>query len=567
MESNKLLNILENLLKPSHETATVEFKHNFQDPKTIGAYISALANTALLEGHDRAWMVWGIEDKTHKIVGTTFSPKKEKVKGNQSLEMWLTQLVSPRPYFNFYEVNHPDGRVVMLEIFPPRASPLTFDNIRYIRIDSHTTKLSAHADKEARIFEILSRQGDWTEQVVANATLQDLDPKAVAFARKQFSDYLQNRNAPDVEKAEKWDDITLLNKALITKEGGITNAALLLLGRDESQHFLSPADTKISWILRDAQNNHISGQHFGLPFLLSAEAVLQKIRNVKIDYMPAQGTLFPTSESQYDEWVIREALHNCIAHQDYSIGGKINLTEHPDKLVFANMGRFIPPNVEWVLKHDSPPASYRNQWLVGAMIRLKMIEQMGSGIKKMFMTQRNRFFPLPSYTLHTTPPPPYVELRISGKILDIKYTQLLIKRTDLTLDEVVLLDKIQKNIKIPAADAKSLKDKGLIEGRSPNYYISSKLAEVTEEKESYIRNKSFDDSYFEDMILKYIQQYGLASRQNIDRLLLEKLSDILDADKKRKKIDNLLQSMRKRELIKRIGTSKTGTWQLTEKNA
>lgn len=58
--------------------------------------------------------------------------------------------------------------------------------------------------------------------------------------------------------------------------------------------------------------------------------------------------------TRYDTWVVREALHNCIAHQNYQLGGKINVVEHPDKLVFTNLGQFIPPSVEWMLEHQSP---------------------------------------------------------------------------------------------------------------------------------------------------------------------------------------------------------------------
>src|SRR5690606_30731393 len=186
---------------------------------------------------------------------------------------------------------------------------------------------------------------------------------------------------------------TLLNKARVTKQGRVTRAALLLLGKDESSHFLAPADAKMTWVLRDAGNDTVTSQPFGVPFLLATEQLCARIRNVTLDHMP-DGSLFPTPVPQYDNWVLREALHNCVAHQDYVLGGKINVVEHPDRLVFSNLGQFIPESVAWMLEHQSPPEHYRTEWLVGAMIRLRMNEQGGSGIWRMFATQRQRLVAL-----------------------------------------------------------------------------------------------------------------------------------------------------------------------------
>lgn len=557
MSSISLLATLEKLRNQPRENQTAEFKSNLNDSKEIGEYISALANSAILEKHDRAWLVWGIQNETHDIIGTTFNPFTQKI-GNQYLIMWLTQYLSPKADFKFHEVLHPEGRVIMLEIHTPRVMPIAFGGVRYIRIDSYKTTLKDHSDKEARIFEILGMKEDWTGIIIPDATLDDLDPAAVAFARNKFTEYLTKIGSPEIANVEQWDTATLLNKARITKQGKITRSALILLGKDESQHFLSPADTKISWILRDVNNSNVSNQHFGIPFLLSSEAIFQKIRNVQLEYMPGS-TLFPTPISQYDTWVIREALHNCIAHQDYSLGGKINLVEFPDKLVFSNLGTFTPPSIQWMLEHQAPPEHYRNQWLIEGMIRLRMIDQMGSGIRRMFETQRKRFFPLPDYLIETNPKP-RVEVTISGKILDTNYTQVLMKRADLRLDEVVLLDKVQKKIKIDAANVKRLKTSKLIEGRAPNYYVSSKVADWTSQKASYIRNRSLDDDYFRDMILEFLQKYGRATRQEIDELLMPKLSEILEQEQKYSKISNLIQSLRMKGRIRNNGARGKPVW-------
>lgn len=567
MSQLELLETLERLRSLPREAATVEFKSNLDRSEEIGQYISALANSAVLEGRDRAWVVWGIEDGTHAVKGTCFDPFSRK-EGNQALVMWLQQMTAPRADFAFHAVDHPQGKVVMLEIHPARSAPIAFQNIRYIRIDSHKTRLSDHQDKEARLWAMLGQKDDWSGELVPGAMLDDLDPDAVAAARRRFGEYLL-KSEPDVARHEQiraeaasWDIPTLLNKARITKQGKVTRSALLLLGRDEAAHFLSPVDAKISWILRDSRNRTETSQPFGIPFLLSTDKVYARIRNVVIDHMP-DGTLFPTAIPRYDAWVMREALHNCIAHQDYRLGGKINVVEHPDRLVFGNLGQFIPPSVEWMLEHQSPPEHYRNQWLIDGMIRLRMIEQVGSGIRRMFETQRERFFPLPDYAFDTSEQGhPRVEVAIAGQVLDVKYTQMLMKRSDLELHQVLLLDRVQKRRLVSPEQARELKAMKLIEGRSPNYFVSAKVAEWTGQRARYIRNRGLDDSYYRKLVTDYLERYGQASRKDIDELLLAKLPEILDAEQKNHKIRNLLQAMRRKGLIHRQGPKATAVWRI-----
>jgi len=566
MDQSTLLDILERLRSLPQEPATAEFKSNWNDPEDIGAYLSALANSAVLEGHDRAWLVWGVDDKTHDIRGTSFDPFAAKGAGNQGLIMWLQQGTSPRADFSFHACEHRLGRVIMLEIYPPRSAPVAFQGVRYIRVDSHKTKLSGHPDKEARLWAALGQKGDWSGELVAGATLDDLDLDAIEMARRRFVEYLL-KSEPDTSRHEQlrndaalWDKATLLNKARITKQGRVTRSALLLLGRDEAAHFLGPVDAKISWVLRDTENRAVTSQHFGIPLLLSTEKVFARIRNVTIEHMP-DGTLFPTAIPQYDVWVIREALHNCVAHQDYVLGGKINVVECPDRLVFSNLGQFIPPSIEWMLEHHSPPEHYRNQWLIDGMLRLRMIDQVGSGIRRMFETQRERFFPLPDYTIDSFEAGlPRVELAITGQLLDIKYTQTLMRRSDLDLHQVLLLDRVQKRRGLSKDDARELKSLKLVEGRAPNYFISSKVAEWTGQKASYIRNRGLDDGYYRKLVIDYLNKYGEATRKDVDELLLSKMPDILEAAQKAHKVRNLLQAMRRKGLIYREGPKATAVW-------
>ena len=568
MDQQALLDTLDRLRALPREAATVEFKSNLSESKVIGEYISALANSAALSGHERAWLVWGVEDGTHAVTGTTFDPFQRR-EGNQALTMWLQQLTTPRADFQFHPLERGQAKVVMLEIHPARSAPVAFQNLRYIRIDSHKTRLSEHPDKESRLWAMLGLKEDWSGEWVQGATLDDLDPEAIAQARHRFADYLvkselnASRHEQIRQEVAGWDVPTLLNKARVTKQGRITRSALLLLGRDEAAHFLAPVDAKISWILRDTNNRTETSQHFGVPLLLSTEKVYGRVRNVPVEYMP-DGTLFPTAVSRYDAWVMREALHNCVAHQDYKLGGKINVVEHPDRLVFSNLGQFIPLSVEWMLEHQSPPEHYRNQWLIDGMIRLRMIDQVGSGIRRMFETQRERFFPLPDFRFDANEQGfSRVELSIRGQVLDVKYTQMLMKRSDLTLGQVLLLDRVQKGHALLPEQVRELKALKLIEGRSPNYFISAKVADWTGQKARYIRNRGLDDGYYQQLVVEYLQRYGQASRQELDDLLLPKLPEVLDGDQKLNKVRNLLQTMRRQGQIERTGPKAAPIWKLS----
>ena len=152
------------------------------------------------------------------------------------------------------------------------------------------------------------------------------------------------------------------------------------------------------------------------------------------------------------------------------------------------------------------------------------------------------------------------------EILDENYTRLLIEQTDLDLTTVMLLDKVQKRINISKDEHRFLKSKRLVEGRYPNLFVSSKIASVTEEKARYIKNRGFDDSHYQELVLKFIKKYGSATRKDINELLMDKLSDVLTIKQKTNKISRLLSEImaKKLNLIKSIGTKKASVWVLKE---
>ena len=313
---------------------------------------------------------------------------------------------------------------------------------------------------------------------------------------------------------------------------------------------------KISWILKDADNRELDYEHFGPPFLLAGDRLQNRIRNLNVRAMPS-GTLFPVEFTQYDFWVIREALHNCIAHQDYQLRGRIIVVEFPDRVILTNVGDFLPGDIETVIRQDAPQSFYRNNFLADAMVQLNLIDTQGGGIKRMFETQRKRSFPLPDYDLTK---PGSVIVKLDGRILDERYTRLLLERIDLDLEQVILLDRVQKGLPIEKNERRSLRNAGLIEGRHPNLMVADVVAKATGTIGEHVRARGFENRYYRNLMLELIREYGPVNRKEIDEVLLPQLPDRLNLEQKGAKVHNLLQELRRAGSIVNQGSRRRPAW-------
>lgn len=553
MTERERIALIDRLRALPTETEWFELKRNRYEPQQLGEYLSALANAACLAGQPRGYLVFGIDDATHEVVGTDFDPYATKAKGNQDLLPWLAAGLRPNTGFEPHVVAHPGGRVVLFEVGPANGEPVGFYGTPYIRVGASKTELGKHPEKARALW---TRGSDWSAQVSAAASLADLDPDAIAKAREQFV----VKHPGQAATAAVWDDTTFLNKARVLKRGAVTNTALLLLGRPESAALLSPAIAKISWILKDASNRELDYEHFGPPFLLVGDRLLKRIRNLIVRALPS-GTLFPQEIAQYDPWVIREALHNAIAHQDYRRHGRIVVVEFPDRVLVTNVGDFLPGDVETVIRQDAPQALYRNPFLADAMVELNLIDTQGGGIKRMFETQRRRGFPLPDYDLSKAG---QVAVNLSGRILDERYTRLLIERTDLDLGQVMLLDRVQKGQLVDRDEHRRLKSAGLVEGRYPNLIVASAVARAAGEAGRHIRERGFDKRYYLDLILALVREHQPVDRKDVDQLLLTKLPDRLSQEQKLRRVHNLLQELRRSGLIDNRGSRSKPQWVAVE---
>ncbi len=553
MDQAALCTLLDGLLA-TWENEVVEFKQagNDYDSDKIGEYFSALSNEANLRGVDRAWLVFGVHNKSRAVVGTDYRLDPERL---QSQKGQIAQ--STEPSITFREIHvlkHPAGRVVLFEIPPaPRGIPIAWKGHYYARAGESRAPLGLDKLDEIRQQTL---QADWSAQIIADASLADLDETALSKARESFAKKYANRF--DANEVMNWPLATFLDRAHVTQNGAITRSALLLLGKPESAWRLSPHPAQLTWKLDGPERAY---EHFGPPFLLSTTQLYQRIRNIQLRLLP-QDELLPVEVSKYDQKIVLEALHNCIAHQDYSRNGRVVVIEQPDKLIFESEGRFFEGEPEDYLEGNKVPRRYRNPFLAQAMAELNMIDTMGYGIHDMHARQARRYFPMPDYDLSEAGA---VRLTIYGSVVDPAYSRLLIQKTDLPLVDVLALDRVQKKLPVPDAAAARLRKAGLIEGRKPNLFVSASVAKATASLEDYLRTRGQDDAFYLKLITDYLAMKGEASRADINKLLLDKLSEALSEKQKAIKVSSLLTKLRRKETIVNVGSDTASCWKLVEK--
>ncbi len=526
------------------ETEWMEFKTNIGESRCsvtyegVGNYISGLSNSACLKYKPHGYLILGVEDGTWNVVGTNLKMPTAKY-GNQDYELWLRKNCSPIIPFEIEEFEYEGKHIVIFEIQAAAGEPVNFKGAAYVRVGSNLTKLKDFPDFVRQIY---NSQKDWSAEIVKDATFDNLDPDAIKEARKMYA----KKHEDLMVEMKSWDDVKFLNKAKITKQGQITNTAILLLGRTESEHLISPAVARIRWIYKDSKGEEKDFSIETCPFIIAANTVYRKIRNWKYRYMnPELLSLVPDELDTYDPFIIREALNNAIAHQDYGRYGMINVIEEEDRLIFTNLGTFIPNSIKNVLINDAPEEHYRNRFLATAMVELGMVDTIGSGIRRMFNKQRERLFPMPDYEFSDD----RVKVTIIGKVMDIDYAMLLTKDKTLTLLDIEMLSRLQTHRPLSDDEIAYLRKRKLIEGRKNALYFAKSVAKATGQKAEYTRNKGFDDNYYKDLILKALDQHVTMSRPEIDTLLMTKLPEALTDKQKVSKIGNLLTSLRKADKI------------------
>lgn len=482
------------------ESEVVEFKKaekNF-DFDDLGKYFSALSNEANLRGLPFAWLVFGYDEKKHEIVGTSYKDGEGAL--NKLKHDFTNHTTDGQTFREIIPVEVDGKRILMFKIpASPRNIVMKWKGIAYGRDGESLKPLNQSKQDEIRN---QTPYRDWSAEIVPNASLDDLDEVAIAKARKMFK---KVHSRIPVAEVNGWSDEKFLSKCGLMIDGKLTRAAIILLGKSFSEYLLRPAVVQVTWTLRDKNKDVVDYEHFSVPYILTVDEILAKIHNLTLREMPG-GTLFPDTMKQYDDYTIREALHNCIAHSNYQLQQRINFVENPGFLYYSNAGSFIPGSLEEVLSTDEPQKFFRNDCLCQAMVHFNMIDTVSRGIKKMFTEQWQRRFPMPDYEIDNDKQ--QVAVRIYGTSIDERYTNMLKNNDSLTLWDCISLDAIQKGHRIDETIAQDMIQRGLIEGEAPNYRISLTVAKKTKQLSGYTRVVGLERDKIKHMVLQYIQNAG-----------------------------------------------------------
>ena len=506
------------------------------------SYVSAIAN---MEG---GYLVVGVHDKTIEIVGTdTYNYDRQKA----ILRMTERCVNLSSEGLDIDEYITDDSQKTVWVIHIPKhmpKRPVYAHDKAWQRIEDSLVELTPER-MNAILDEPLVTDTDWSAVIVSNATIDDLDEVAIAKAKVMFK---KIHNRIPAAEVNAWSVEEFLSNAGVMIDGGITRAAIILLGKPVSVFKLRPAVVRVTWSLRDEHEDVIDYEHFTAPFILTVDQILAKVHNLTMREMPG-GTMFPDVMQQYDDYSMREVLHNCIAHQDYTLQERINLVENPGFLYYANGGSFIPGSLQKALATHGPQRHYRNECLCNAMVNFNMIDIVGRGIRKIFNEQWKRHFPMPDYEIDAANKE--VAVRLYGNAINEKYTTLLKEKKDLTLEDCILLDAVQKGHRINEADANNLFSRGLVEGEYPDLTISLSIARQTKQVPEYTRLKGLEKDKLKQMVIQFLQNSGSEGARR--EFIYKYLKDVLPSNKTEEQqlriVGRLLVEMNEEGLIGKEG--------------
>ena len=394
IQFNMVNDIIENARKNPSELPWIEFKTNNCNPELIGEYISALANTAALYNQENAFMIWGIDDQTHELIGTSFDPQKEKV-GTQGLELWISLLLTPQVQFYFHKTILNEKDVVLLEIGRAVSTPIQFKGIEYIRVDSYKQKLKNYPDTERELWAIFSKKPFESlialENVSADMALRMLD----------YSSYFEMLSL-DLPSDKSGIIEALIEDGMLapcdTGNYNITNLGAILFAKKLADF---PAlERKAIRVIKYEGNDRIASaskeQIGGKGYANGFEGLIEYINNL-LPNNEILGQALRKVVPMYPTIAIRELVANAIIHQNFFMNGTSPLIE-----IFSNRLEIINPGIPLIDKSrfvDHPPIS-RNEKLASFMRRIGVCEERGSGYDKVVFETEVYQLPAPDIEIY-----------------------------------------------------------------------------------------------------------------------------------------------------------------------
>lgn len=385
-----LRSLVHELIATPTETEWLEFKHNKAEPRDIGEYISALANSAVLEHRAHAYLLWGVENGTHAIVGTDFDPALIR-QGNEELESWVLRLLSPRIGFRFHRVEMDGCMVVLLEIDAAFRHPVQFEGTEYIRIGSYKKRLKDYPEKERMLWRVLDAHPlelqAAAEKLSADEVLKLLDYPA----------YFDLLDKPMPNSRDAMLDALAAHRLIEPMGGGhwrIFNLGALLFARRlpdfgrlqrKAVRVVVYQGTGRVHTLREQEGQR--GYAAGFKGLIGFVNDLLPVNEVVEQALRKSVRMYP-------ELAIRELVANALIHQDLSVSGSGPMVEiFDDRMEIANPGT---PLMDPQRMLDHPPRS-RNENLASLMRLIGVCEERGSGVDKVVFQTELYQLPAPAF--------------------------------------------------------------------------------------------------------------------------------------------------------------------------
>lgn len=536
------------ILQKERESECVEFKEakNSYDFDDLGKYFSALSNEANLRRRPYGWLVFGVDDKGG-LVGTSYRADR---KGLDNLKTEVRNRTNDfSTFIDIYEIFSEGRRVVMFQIPAAGRVPVAWMGSAYGREGDSVTNLSDQ--KARRVAE--NGNDDWSARVCKGATMSDLSGAAITAAKRIFAKKNIGREyTADLLVA---DDATFLLKLGLISEGSLTNGSMALFASPEAASKVDPVP-EVAWILRDSSGETLSGEVFRGSLILGMESALALVRNPRYIYAVDPNSTDTVETERYDMNVLREILYNAVAHQDYTMRGRINLIETEAGVDIINQGDFIPGSAEALLSNGYMPPYYRNRLLTTAMKNIGMIETYGGGIVRTMRVQKDRCLPMPDYNIRDRA----VDVHVYGRVLDQNYSMTMFVNRNLDIRTAFLIDKIQKGLSISKEQSDDLLSKGLIGGRWPSVHTIPPVQESADKKLGII--ESVREGGYEGRIISLIAKSGSASRKDIDKLLMDVLPAHMARAEKEVRIRNIIAKMSREGKIVNKGSRKVPEWVL-----
>lgn len=515
--------------------------------KCILGYVTALCN----EGG--GYLVIGMEDAyPHTVVGTKQSEGKL---GELESNIYRDTQIRPFIYELYEDEANQKGRVLVIEIPPrPVGKLFRFEDVPLMRVGEELKPMS-----DEMIFSILQEQEpDFSAGICEGVTIEDLDEEAIRIMKQKYATKQKNPSFMALSKEQVLSDLNL------TKEGKITNAALILVGKQEVlKECLPQASIILEYRKSESLVPYTNRQVYEQPFYKMIDLLWHDIdlRNDKID---VNENSYIFNIPYFNEDVIREAINNAIAHRDYRRSSETVIKQYPQKMIIMNIGGFpLGVTIENILRVQSTP---RNRLLADVLAKTGIVERSGQGVDKIYKNTLSEGKDEPDYS-HSDPF--RVELHLSAVIKDKAFAIFLEseqrdlpEEERLSVFEVIALNQIrmEKSENVEKSIIKGLLERGLIEKRgktSGTYYILSKsYYECCGKEGEYSKNETWTADQAFPMIMAHFSTFKTAKMKDF--------VSILDSHMSRKQVRNTINLLVEKKILSKEGVGSGTVYSVSE---